>query len=192
LPLTRARDRNERSNGKASRTIGSGLLDCPRRRRCLEGASSSPSWRSVLQSFWQAADRPHRFRFSTAPRSEGARRRSHATAVSAEGQRGRMTPVEQGQRGFVLLLAQLAFERESRPCACHVGKNGVHSRIGRAARHLPTFSGTFSTFDWRNHHVSPFRTGGGQRETSTGHRARHSAREGGCHSAPLSAPALQS
>ena len=30
----------------------------------------------------------------------------------------------------------------------------------------------------------------GGRATSTGHRARHSAREGGCHSVPLSAPAL--
>jgi hypothetical protein len=98
-----------------------------------------------------------------------------------------MTPVEQGQRGFVLLLAQLGFKRESRPCACNIGKNGMHSRIGRAGRHLPAFSGTFSTFDWRNHHVSPFRTGWGaeqpRRATVRGTRL---GREGAtpCHSLP--------
>jgi hypothetical protein len=52
------------------------------------------------------------------------------------------------------LLADLGFKRQSVPSSCHVDQNGLHSRIWRTLRHLPTLSSAFSTLD-RIHNPTP-------------------------------------
>jgi hypothetical protein len=52
------------------------------------------------------------------------------------------------------LLADLGFKRQSVPSSCHVDQNGLHSRIWRTLRHLPTLSSAFSTLD-RIHNLRP-------------------------------------
>src|SRR5262245_57627600 len=51
-------------------------------------------------------------------------------------------------------LTDFDFDRQPVPSSCHVDQNGLHSRIWRTLRHLPTFRSVCLTLD-RIHNPTP-------------------------------------
>lgn len=70
------------------------------------------------------------------------------------------------------LLIDLGFNRQPVPSSCHVRQDGLHSRIWRALRHLPTFCSVLLTFN-RIHNAPPLAPSWSRpRRPSTIHRLR--------------------